>query len=93
MTETLTLTRPSLMDSAEMASATFGFWDCDDLATASEMAAANNRCIECDKLLLAKIGGRVIPGKMLGTRPRRDDEWSWYGPLCNGCNEAHGVIH
>lgn len=80
---------PSLPLSAVPAD--WGRYDCQRLATATEMAEVGGHCVECGALLAAKVGGGSVAGTMLGYRAATAAPWGWQGPYCRKCEIAHSV--
>lgn len=82
---------PSLSASLESVPASWGVYDCQRLASAAEMAEVGGHCVECGVKLVAKVGGGVVSGTMLGYRGHVDALWGWQGPYCRACEIAHSV--
>lgn len=71
--------------------ADWAFFDCQRLASPAEMAACADHCGECGEHLVAKVGGGLVQGTVLGFRFGPTDLWVWTKPLCRSCDVAHSV--
>ncbi len=80
----------SLLAGADFVPAGTVFLNCGTLASPATMAAANNTCVWCHELMVAKVGGGLVAGAMIGQRASASDEWTWSGPFCKACDKAHG---
>ena len=85
MTETLTR-----LFALEAVPDDWGHFDCQRLATAAEMAAHPN-CGDCGQLLVAKVGGGVVQGTVIGRRTDRTHQWEWTLPLCHDCEKLAAI--
>jgi hypothetical protein len=84
VTETLTF-------QLEAVPADWGQFTVCRLATLAEMAEVGNHCAECGVLMVAKVGGGVVQGTMVGYRLNVADAWTFTGPWCQGCDKAHAM--
>jgi hypothetical protein len=88
---TETLLSPSLAAALESVPAEWGLFSCQRLATATEMAATADHCGECLELMVAKVGGGLVQGTVIGSRPVVTAAWSWSPVLCRSCEIAHCI--
>lgn len=65
----------------------FGTYEVSRVASPAEMAATAGRCANCAVVLVTKLGGRPVPGAMIGRRANRTAAWTWAGPHCHPCDQ------